>query len=106
MRFKPITQEAKNTARLTLAADMGPLAHTTYKNTSTAREIMMQALDGNHSPQNRVAAKDALTRAHIIIIIIINRRSGVTSHTSHGHKTGTRSMQPVRSVPLGGPVVS
>ena len=42
----------------------------------------------------------------IIIIIIINRRSGITSHTSHGHKTGTRSMQPVRSVPLGGPVVS
>ena len=41
-----------------------------------------------------------------IIIIIINRRSGNTSHTSHGHKTGTRSMQPVRSVPLGGPVVS
>ena len=41
-----------------------------------------------------------------IIIIIINRRSGITSHTSHGHKTGTRSMQPVRSVPLGGPVVS
>ena len=39
-----------------------------------------------------------------IIIIIINRRSGITSHTSHGHKTGTRSMQPVRSVPLGGPV--
>ena len=38
--------------------------------------------------------------------IIINRRSGITSHTSHGHKTGTRSMQPVRSVPLGGPVVS
>ena len=37
-----------------------------------------------------------------IIIIIINRRSGITSHTSHGHKTGTRSMQPVRSVPLGG----
>ena len=37
------------------------------------------------------------------IIIIINRRSGITSHTSHGHKTGTRSMQPVRSVPLGGP---
>ena len=37
---------------------------------------------------------------------IINRRSGITSHTSHGHKTGTRSMQPVRSVPLGGPVVS
>ena len=31
----------------------------------------------------------------IIIIIIINRRSGITSHTSHGHKTGTRSMQPV-----------
>ena len=67
MRFKPITQEAKNTARLTLAADMGPLAHTTYKNTSTAREIMMQALDGNHSPQNRVAAKDTLTRANITI---------------------------------------
>ena len=43
---------------------------------------------------------------YIIIIIIINRRSGITSHTSHGHKTGTRSMQPVRSVPLGGPVVS
>ena len=42
----------------------------------------------------------------IIIIIIINRRSGITSHTSHGHQTGTRSMQPVRSVPLGGPVVS
>ena len=42
----------------------------------------------------------------IIIIIIINRRSRITSHTSHGHKTGTRSMQPVRSVPLGGPVVS
>ena len=41
-----------------------------------------------------------------IIIIIINRRSGITSHTSHGHKTWTRSMQPVRSVPLGGPVVS
>ena len=40
-----------------------------------------------------------------IIIIIINRRSGNTSHTSHGHKTGTRSMQPVRSVPLGGPIV-
>ena len=40
------------------------------------------------------------------LIIIINRRSGITSHTSHGHKTGTRSMQPVRSVPLGGPVVS
>ena len=35
-----------------------------------------------------------------IIIIIINRRSGITS------QTGTRSMQPVRSVPLGGPVVS
>ena len=43
---------------------------------------------------------------HITGIIIINRRSGITSHTSHGHKTGTRSMQPVRSVPLGGPVVS
>ena len=41
-----------------------------------------------------------------IIIIIINRHSGIISHTSHGHKTGTRSMQPVRSVPLGGPVVS
>ena len=40
------------------------------------------------------------------LIIIINRRSGITSHTSHSHKTGTRSMQPVRSVPLGGPVVS
>ena len=40
----------------------------------------------------------------VIIIIIINRRSGITSHTSHGHKTGTRSMQPVRSVPLGGPI--
>ena len=25
---------------------------------------------------------------------------------SHDHKTGTRSMQTVRSVPLGGPVVS
>ena len=24
--------------------------------------------------------------------------------TSHGHKTGLRSMQPVRSVPLGGPI--
>ena len=34
------------------------------------------------------------------IIIIINRRSGITSHTSHGYKTGTRSMQPVRSVSL------
>ena len=43
---------------------------------------------------------------YLHIIIIINRRSGITSHTSHGHKTGTRSMQPVRSVPLGGPVVS
>ena len=43
---------------------------------------------------------------NVVIIIIINRRSGITSHTSHGHKTGTRSMQPVRSVPLGGPVVS
>ena len=43
---------------------------------------------------------------YIYIIIIIIRRSGITSHTSHGHKTGTRSMQPVRSVPLGGPVVS
>ena len=31
----------------------------------------------------------------IIIIIIIDRRSGITSHTSHGHKTWTRSMQPV-----------
>ena len=40
----------------------------------------------------------------IITIIIINRRSGITSHTSHGHTTGTRSMQPVRSVPLGGPI--
>ena len=40
------------------------------------------------------------------IIIVINRRSAITSHTSHGHQTGTRSMQPVRSVPLGGPVVS
>ena len=43
---------------------------------------------------------------YAFIIIIINRRSGITSHTSHGHKTGSRSMQPVRSVPLGGPVVS
>ena len=49
---------------------------------------------------------DACYGCIIIIIIIINRRSGITSHTSHGHKTGTRSMQPVRSVPLGGPVVS
>ena len=55
------------------------------------------------------SAKTIQTEADItiiIIIIIINRRSGITSHTSHGHKTGTRSMQPVRSVPLGGPVVS
>ena len=44
-------------------------------------------------------------RSFINIIIIINRRSGITSHTFHGHKTGTRSMQPVRSVPLGGPVL-
>ena len=49
---------------------------------------------------------EPLTLSEYIIIIIINRRSGITSHTSHGHKTGTRSMQPVRSVPLGGPVVS
>ena len=28
------------------------------------------------------------------LFIIINRRSGIASHTSHGHKTGTRSMQP------------
>ena len=39
-----------------------------------------------------------------LIIIITNRRSGITS--SHGHKTGTRSMQPVQSVPLGGAIVS
>ena len=32
---------------------------------------------------------------HAYTGIIINRRSGITSHTSHGHKTGTRSMQPV-----------
>ena len=44
--------------------------------------------------------------AHMHVIIINRRRSGITSHTSHVHKTGTRSMQPVRSVPLGGPVVS
>ena len=25
------------------------------------------------------------------LFIIINRRSGITSHTSHGHKTGTKS---------------
>ena len=30
------------------------------------------------------------------IIITINRRSGITSHTSHGRKTGTRSMQGIR----------
>ena len=40
-----------------------------------------------------------------IIIIIFNRRSGIASHTSRGHKTGTRSMKQVRSVPLRGPVV-
>ena len=33
------------------------------------------------------------------------RHSGITSHASHGCKTGTRSMQPVRLVPLGVPVV-
>ena len=38
----------------------------------------------------------------IIITFIIKRRPGTTSHTSHG----TRSMQQVPSVPLGGPVVS
>ena len=31
---------------------------------------------------------------------------GVQELLPHGQKTGTRSMQPVRSVPLGGPVVS
>ena len=40
----------------------------------------------------------------IIIIIIIKRRSEITSHTSHGHMTGTMGMQTVRSEPLGGPV--
>ena len=34
------------------------------------------------------------------------RKSRGGSHTYHGHETGTRSMQPVRSVPLGGPIVS
>ena len=33
--------------------------------------------------------------------IIIKAGSGITSHTSHGHETGTMSMQPERSVPLG-----
>ena len=35
----------------------------------------------------------------IIVIIIIKRHSEITSHTSHGHKTRTRSMKPVRSAP-------
>ena len=37
-------------------------------------------------------------------LVIMKRRAGIASHTSHGRKTGTRSLQPVRSVPLGGPV--
>ena len=32
----------------------------------------------------------------IIIITIINRRSGFSSHTSHGHKTGTKKKQKQR----------
>ena len=36
----------------------------------------------------------------IVTIIFINRRSGITSHTSHGHMAGKRSMTLVRSVLL------
>ena len=37
-----------------------------------------------------IAREEGEVQGIIIIIIIINRRSGITSHTSHGHKTGTR----------------
>ena len=67
MRFQKITEEGKQIARTTLLADHSSLAHKTRENTCKAVEIAMQALDGNHSPQNRVAAQKALQEAGLTI---------------------------------------
>ena len=65
MRFQKV--ENKQTARITLLADHSSLAHKTRENTCKAVEIAMQALDGNHSPQNRVAAQRTLQEAGLSI---------------------------------------
>ena len=67
MQIQKITEEGKQAARTTLLADHNSLAHKTRENTCRAVEIAMQALDGNHSPQNRVAAQKALQEAGLTI---------------------------------------
>ena len=44
----------------------------------------------NNNKNNKIKITNIVGYFIIIIIIIINRRSEITSHTSHGHKTGTR----------------